>query len=343
VNNLTQEQVHEHYKGARVLITGSTGFTGTVLTRKLADAGARITAIARNSSNIDALDDLDINWIRGEVFEQEVVDRAVEGVEYIFHLAAAFREEKGTDEGYRRVHLYSTQMLARAVQGRPEFKRFVHTSTVGVHGHIQGDDYADETYRFSPGDGYQRTKLEGEQWLAEYGAEHNLPYTIIRPTPIFGPGDRRLLKFFKMANKGYILMLGKGKGIYHLIHVDDLTEIFLRAGVLEQALSEIFIAANDEPISIIDMGQAIARALDKKIKVIRLPILPFFIGADICKAVCTPLGIQPPLYRRRVAFYTKDRKFNISKLNNVLGYHLKYTNESGLEKTAHWYVENGWL
>ncbi|MCI5147611.1 MAG: NAD(P)-dependent oxidoreductase, partial [Candidatus Electrothrix sp. AR3] len=165
----------------------------------------------------------------------------------------------------------------------------------------------------------------------------------IRPTPIFGPGDGRLLKFFKMVNNGYILMLGSGKGIYHLIHVDDLTEIFMLAAVSEKSRSQVFIAANDEPISIIDMGQAIAKAMGKSIRVIRLPIWPFFLAADICKAVCTPLGIQPPLYRRRVAFYTKDRKFNIAKLNNVLGYTLKHSNEAGLEETARWYLEQGWL
>lgn len=335
--------VHKQYKGAKVLITGATGFTGKVLTEKLVKAGAEVNAIARPSSDLADLSDLNINWFYGDVFDPETVNRAVRDVEYIFHLAAAFREEKGSDEGYRKVHLYSTQLMAEAVKGKPAFKRFIHASTVGVHGHIPGDDYADENYRFSPGDGYQRTKLEGEQWLAEFAPENNIPYTIIRPGPIYGPGDGRLLKFFKMVNNGYILMLGKGKGIYHLVHVDDLTEIFLLAGVSENALSQVFIAAGEEPISIIDMGKFIARALHKKIRVIRLPIQPFFLAADICKAVCTPLGIQPPLYRRRVAFYTKDRKFNISKLKNVLGYQLKHSNKNGLAETAKWYVENGWL
>ncbi|MCI5145680.1 MAG: NAD-dependent epimerase/dehydratase family protein, partial [Candidatus Electrothrix sp. AR3] len=172
--------VHEQFKGAKVLITGATGFTGKVLTKKLAAAGAQINAIARSSSNLDDLKELDINWFRGDVFEPEIIKAAAEGVEYIFHVAAAFREVKGNDEGYRKVHLTSTQLLAEEVKGKPEFKCFVHISTVGVHGHIPGEDYADETYRFSPGDGYQRTKLEAEQWLAEFAPKHELPYTIIR-------------------------------------------------------------------------------------------------------------------------------------------------------------------
>ncbi|RUM41933.1 MAG: NAD(P)-dependent oxidoreductase [Desulfobulbus sp.] len=335
--------LHSKFQNTKVLITGATGFTGKVLTRKLVKAGAQVRAIARTSSNLDDLQDLEIEWFRGEVFHPELVALAAQDVDYIFHVAAAFREVKDNDEGYRQVHVHSTQLLTEAVKDNPSFKRFVHVSTVGVHGHIPGDDLADEHYRFSPGDGYQRTKLEAEQWFAAYAEKHNIPWTIIRPTPIYGPGDRRLLKFFKMVNNGYFLMLGRGKGIYHLIHVWDLTEIFLLAATSDKALSEIFIAANDKSISMIDMARIIAQALNKKVRIVRLPIWPFFLAADICKVICKPFGIQPPLYRRRVAFYTKDRKFDISKLRNVLGYTMKYSNKTGLTETAKWYIDRGWL
>ncbi|WP_417913637.1 NAD-dependent epimerase/dehydratase family protein [Candidatus Electronema sp. JM] len=334
---------YEQFKNVNVLITGVTGYTGRVLVKKLAAAGARIRAIARPSSDLGDLASLDIIWFRGEVFDQEIIRQAAQGVEYIFHLAAAYRQEKASEEDYRQVHLHSTRLLAEAVCGKPEFKRFLHVSTVGVHGHIPGDDLADEEYRFSPGDSYQRTKLEAEQWLTDFGARTNLPHTIIRPAAIFGPGDRRLLKIFKMASKGFILMLGKGKGIYHLIHVDDLTNIMLAAAAAGPTCCQTLIAANDRPISIVEMGQTVAEALDKKAWVIRLPIWPFFLAADICKAICAPLGISPPIYRRRVAFYSKDRKFNNAKLKRLLDYRFHHSSRSGLTATAAWYQKHGWL
>jgi nucleoside-diphosphate-sugar epimerase len=342
--NYVTISAHAQFKDAKVLITGATGFTGRVLTKKLAAAGARINAVARASSNLGDLTGFgNISWFRGEVFDAETVRRAADGVAYIFHIAAAFREEKATEEDYRNVHVRSTQLLAEAVKGRTEFKRFVHASTVGVHGHISGDELADENYPFNPGDAYQRTKVEGELWLREFASQNSLPHSVIRPAAIFGPGDRRLLKIFKMADKGFVLMLGSGKGVYHLIHVDDLTEIFLLAAVSDKALSQVFIAANDQPIPIVDIGRLAAQALGKKIRVIRLPIWPFFLAADLCKAVCMPFGIQPPIYRRRVAFYTKDRKFSNAKLRTVLGYTPRYSNESGIAETALWYKEHGWL
>jgi dihydroflavonol-4-reductase len=331
------------FKTVKVLVTGATGYTGRMLTKKLAAAGAKIHAVARPSSDIGDLAELNITWFRGEVSDAETIRQAAEGVQYIFHLAAAYRQERATEEDYRRVHLRSTQLLAEAVSGRPDFKRFVHVSTVGVHGHIPGDDIADENYRFNPGDSYQQTKAEAELWLAEFAAQNSLPHTVIRPAAIFGPGDRRLLKIFTMASYGFMLMLGSGKGIYHLIHVDDLTEILIAAAASEQTRSQVLIAANDKPISIVDMGKVIARALNKNINVVRLPIWPFFLAADLCKAICTPIGITPPIYRRRVAFYSKDRKFSNAKLKRLLNYIFRHSSESGLTATAAWYRKHGWL
>ncbi len=325
------------FAGKTVLITGATGFTGRVVTEKLVEHGANVRVIARSSSNPGDLEKHHIQWFRGDVFDPEIVKQACDGVHYIFNLAAAFREEKENDDAYRQVHLTATQLLACEVENQADFECFVHVSTVGVHGHIEVDR-ADEEYRFSPGDGYQRTKLEGEQWLAGYAAEKNIPFSIIRPAPIFGPGDLRLLKLFRMINKGYLLILGKGKCIYHLVHVDDLSNMILLAGITPAARSEVMIGAGDDPIPLVDMANIIAEKIGlKKLSVMRLPLLPFYLASDICKIICTPLGIQPPIYRRRVDFYTKDRKFTNAKVKRLLDYTCNYNNEQGIEETANWY------
>lgn len=333
----------DKFAGKTVLVTGSTGFTGRDVTKKLVAAGAIVRSIARKSSDLGDLESLEIEWFRGDVFDPELVEKACDGVHYIFHLAAAFREVKSDDAGYAKVHVESTQMLAKAVVGKPEFECFVHVSTVGVHGHIE-IDRADEEYRYSPGDGYQRTKLDGELWLREFGAEKGLPFSVIRPGPIFGPGDMRLLKIFRMVKKGFLLILGKGKCIYHLVHVDDLSNTILLAGITPAARSEVLISTCDDPIALVDMAKHIADSVGiKPAKVIRLPILPFYWASDLCKLICTPLGIDPPIYRRRVDFYTKDRKFDNSKIKRVLDYEFKFGNQDGIDDTAKWYMKNDLL
>ena len=257
-------------------------------------------------------------------------------------MAAAYRQSGLPDEEYRRVHVESTQHLARAAAKEPGFKRFVHVSTVGVHGHID-DPPADETYRFSPGDIYQVTKAEAERWIHAFAAEHGLPYAVIRPAAIYGPGDRRLLKVFRMALKPYFVLLGHSAGLYHLIHVEDLARIMMRVAVHPAAVGEAFIAGDPEAVTLEWMGRTVADELGHRFRVLRLPSGPFFVAAAVCEAVCKPLKISPPLYRRRVAFFTKDRSFNTRKLRERLGYTYKYTPEEGFRATARWYRDHGWL
>lgn len=328
--------------GTPVLVTGATGFTGIVLTRKLVEAGLKVSAVARESSNLAPLSDLEITWFRGDVFDEKVMRQAVDGQEYVFHVAAAFREAKSTEQDYWNVHVRSTQIICEEVLKNPEFKRYVHVSTIGVHGHIKNPPATEES-RFSPGDGYQRTKLQAEEWLNGYATANRLPYTIIRPAAIYGPGDQRLLKLFKMALKPFFLLLGNGKCMYHLVHVDDLTNTFIIAATHPHALGETFISGANEPIAIADIARIVAEHFSKKIRVIRLPIGPFFLAADICEAICKPLRIEPLIYRRRVAFYSKDRQFDVSKMRNILEYVPRHGNKEGIIETADWYVEQGWL
>jgi dihydroflavonol-4-reductase len=329
--------------GAPVLVTGATGFTGQALTKKLLAQGARVRAIARSSSDLSPFNGCDIEWVRGDIFDPAVVSSAVEGIEYVFHVAAAYREAKISDAVYEKVHLTSTQELARALHGKAGFKRFLHVSTVGVHGHID-EPPADETYRFSPGDIYQRTKAAAEVWLTEYAREQGLPFSVVRPAAIYGPGDKRLLKIFKMALQPFFPLFGSGKGLYHLIHVDDLTSIFIQAALHPRALGEAFIAGNAEPNRLQDIVTTVADELgNSKIRFVRFPAWPLFVAADLCEAVCKPLGISPPLYRRRVAFFTKDRAFDTRKLREVLEYRSSVETEAGLRSTARWYRAQGWL
>jgi dihydroflavonol-4-reductase len=330
-------------RNAVVLVTGASGYTGSVLVRKLIHQGARVRAIARASSRLESLAELPIEWVRGDVFDQKVIEEATKGVEYVFHVAAAYREAKITDETYTKVHIESTKLLAHALLNQTGFKRFVHVSTVGVHGHID-EPPADEEYRFNPGDIYQRTKAEAELWIRQFSKETGFPIAVARPAAIYGPGDKRLLKIFKMATKPFFPLFGRGAGLYHLIHVEDLTDIFIAASVHPAALGEVFIAGNPTPSSLKSIVTTIADELgNKRLRFVRFPAWPLFLAAIVCEALCKPFGIEPPLYRRRVAFFTKDRAFRTDKLQRVLGYHHSVSVEEGLRSTARWYREAGWL
>lgn len=328
--------------GSRVLVTGATGFTGSVLMRKLVDLDLDIVAIARDQSNLKPFEGMPITWLRGDVFDPELIDQAITGVNYIFHMATPFREAKALDNVYHNVHVLSTQLLAKAALKQPTFKRFVHISTIGIHGHIDNPP-ADENYRAEPGDIYQETKLTGERWIKEFCEQEGLPVAVVRPAMIYGPGDKRLLKIYKWVAQGWIPSIGKGDNLTHFIHVEDLTDFFLLVATHPKAVGEVFICANNKAFTFKHMVHEIGDVYNVPIKFIEFPKAPVFAIGDILEFICRPLGIEPPIYRRRLAFYTKDRSFNTAKMRDLLGFSPNYPAEEGLRELATWYLDKGWV
>lgn len=331
------------YTNAQVLITGATGFTGSYLCRALAAQGARIRAIARPESDRSGLADIPIEWVIGQVYDPDTITKATEGVQYIFHLATTFRHAGLSVEINRKVHTDSTRLLAEAVCSRPEFKRFVHVSTIGVHGHIEYGQKADENAPFQPEDEYQLTKNEAELWIRDFSERRGLPLTVLRPCALYGPGEKRFLKFFRLANRRVLFLLGKsGYGI-HMVHVDDFVGMALLAAQHPAGRNQIFICGSPEPISLEKMARLIARTYDHPITIFRIPAWPFYEAGRLCEFIFKPFGIDPPLHRRRVAFFTKNRSFNTNKVYQLLGYTLKVPDEVGIPMLARWYAEQGWV
>ena len=75
---------------------------------------------------------------------------------------------------------------------------------------------------------------------------------------------------------------------------------------------------------------------------LHLPVWPVWIAGAACEAICAPLGIEPPLYRRRVDFFTKSRAFDISRARAELGYAPSVTLADGIHRTMSWYRQHGW-
>lgn len=328
--------------GSTVLVTGGTGFTGTHLVRKLVAAGASVRGIARPSSRIPADLESAVTWVRGDVYDPPVVQAAIQDAQYVFHLAACYRDAGASDEEYGRVHVESTRLLAEAAARQPGFQRFVHTSTVGVHGHIE-DPPADESAPFAPGDIYQRTKLEGELWIREFAERQGLPLVVIRPAAIMGPGDRRLLKLFKFASIGFFPLLDGHDTLYHLIHVEDLTRCMIVSATHPAAVGEVLICGNEHPTSVVPMLTQMGQLIGRKVRFVRVPGRPLFLVTDVVERVSGWVGIPPILYRRRLEFFTKDRAFDTRRMREVLDFEYRHTNESGIRDTAEGYMAAGWL
>jgi nucleoside-diphosphate-sugar epimerase len=322
------------------LVTGATGFTGGALAARLVRDGYSVTAFVRPTSKIDALRTLGVEVCPIDITERDDVVRSMRRFDRVFHLAASYRTEHADRDVFRRVNVDATRHLLEAA-GEHGVGRFIHCSTVGVQGGID-DPPANEEYRAKPGDHYQESKLEGEQLALDF-FRRGLPGSVIRPVGIYGPGDRRFLKLFKSVQSGWFVMIGSGKTLYHMTYIDDLVQGFVLVGDSPKALNEVFTIGGPEYTTIDELTRMVAGAVGVAPPRWRVPFLPIYAAAWSCEMLCRPLGISPPLYRRRVEFFHLDRAFDISKARRLLGYQPKWPLSAGLAATAKSYRAAGWL
>ena len=183
----------------KVLVTGASGFTGSYMVKNLLEHGYDVRVLVRPKSNISELKTLPVEFSFGDLTNKQDVEQAVHGVSKIFHIAALYREANVSDQAYWDVNVTATEHIMQAAL-QHNVERVVHCSTCGVHGHIKQPP-ADETTPVEPEDIYQETKWQGEQVAMRYYHEHQLPVTVVRPVGIYGPGDTRMLKMYKLVQQ----------------------------------------------------------------------------------------------------------------------------------------------
>lgn len=324
--------------GKTVFVTGGSGFTGGHLCRILVARGYKVKALARQSSKVHQLKKLGVEIVTGDLSNLENQNGAFNDVDIVFHVAAAFRQEGISKEQFWKVNVNGTRALLEAAK-KSNVERFVHCSTVGVQGEIDNPP-AKESDPYKPGDHYQESKMEGELLALKFFKESGLKGVVVRPVGIYGPGDTRFLKLFKFINNGKFRMIGKGDVLYHLTFVEDLVDGIILAGENEAAIGNTYTIGGEEYLTLKELVASIAKILDKSVAKRNLPLKPVYWASVVCEIICRPLGIEPPLYRRRLDFFTKDRAFDISRAKADLGYMPKISLKQGLTITADWYKEN---
>lgn len=324
-----------------ILVTGGTGFTGSHLVQSLVADGEAVRVLVRSATRARPELPDSVEMVEGQISDAATVEQAVDGVHTVYHLAAMYREAKHRDEDYARVHVEGTRLLLEAARRR-SVRRFVHCSTVGVHGHIVAPP-ADEHAPYGAGDIYQRTKLEGEHLARSFHDPAGMGVAVARPTAIYGPGDTRLLKLFRMIARQRFVMLGSGDIFYHMVHVDDLVRGLRLLGSHPSAAGEVFILGGERYYTLREVASLIAQAEGVPEPWLRLPARPFQLVGSLCEKVCIPLGIEPPIHRRRVDFFTKSRAFTIEKAKDVLGYRPQVGLQDGIRATLLGYLAKGQL
>ncbi|MEE8324017.1 MAG: NAD-dependent epimerase/dehydratase family protein [Candidatus Humimicrobiaceae bacterium] len=325
----------------KILVTGGTGFTGSHLVKRLLDDGSEVKVLARPASNNAFLERLGVEIISGDISDRDSVNRAVKNTDKVFNIAAAYREAKLPGASYWDVNLGGTKNIIDACI-KYSISRLVHCSTIGVVSSVDKPP-SDETAPYSPDDIYQQSKCAAEKEVLRSVRDEGLPASVIRPCAIYGPGDLRLLKMFRMIAKKRFYIFGSGKVLYHMVYIDDLVSGFILASEKDNSIGEIFIIGGARYTTINELSGIIADEFGVGPPGIHLPFKPIEILSVLMEYAYKPLKKEPPLYRRRIAFFKKDRAFDISKAKKMLGYVPAFDLKEGVHLTAKWYLENGYI
>lgn len=324
----------------RVLITGATGFVGSHLVAALAGRGAEIRALVRRTSRTTQLEHLGVERIEGGLDDVAALQRAVEGVDVVFHLAALTAARNEAE--YERTNLGGTQRLLDAIAAAAERpRRLVYLSSLAAVGPCRNGRPVGRDDICEPLTAYGRTKLAGER--ACLAAGELIDTVVLRPPAVYGPRDREMLRFFRLAARGLLpIPTGPDRSV-QLVHVTDLAEAALHAAVAPAARGIYHVA---EPRAYLweEVAELFGQALGRRVRIVKVPAVLVTAAATMSELGAGVLGRSTVFNREKAReLLAPGWLCETETLSREVGFVPKITLADGLAQTAAWYRGEGWI
>ena len=324
----------------KALVTGGTGFIGSHLVDELLNRGYEVRCIVRDTSNLKWLNGKDVEIFKGSLFDIDFLKKAVEDVDYVYHIAGVTKGKNYQD--YYRGNVETTQNLLEACLENQKLKKFVLASSLAAVG--PGDDAipVDETRQYNPITSYGKSKAEAEKVTLSF--KDKLPITIVRPPSVYGPRDTYTFELFKYVKFGFLPVVLSDDQILSLVYVSDLVDGFILAGENEQATGEIYFISSEKIYTWKEIEEAVLKALDKKVFRIKIPAPILYSVSFISELIFKLQKKASPLNLEKIKdVRQKNWACSIEKAKKELGYTPMVSLEEGMRITINWYVENKWL
>lgn len=323
----------------KILLTGSSGFIGKNLkkTLKRRFKDSQVVALKRNGKLSD-----NEHLINYEDILTLMECEACENVDYAFHLAGI---TKGISKRqFFRANVSPTENLLEALSKKsPKLKRFIFLSSHAAAGpSMDKDHYKKETEEPSPIEYYGKSKLLAEEVVKKYN--QILPYTILRPGSVYGPGDSDFLNIFKMAKLGINVYSGNKNKYVSLIYIDDLVEGIINASLSEKTISKTYFLCNDEQVTWQKLHETIFKICGKERLTLNIPYKILYFMSYLGN-ICSYLTQKTPLLNVQKVKLSKP-KFWIASNKNAkkdFGYEDKIDLEKGVLSTYEHYSKKNCL
>ena len=327
------------------LVTGAAGFVGSHLTEALLKSGRKVRALVQaDSRHLEFIKSLGVEMAYGDLPDKSGLEKAMEGVDEVFHLAAGVRPAKwlysrtGFFDELDRVNNIGTRNLADLARGR--VKSFIYYSSIAAAG---VKPLMDETCDALPETEYGWSKYNGEKYLLELHKKEGFPVKVLRPGSIYGPRHLNMAMVFKFLRFSFFPFFGPGNNTVPFIYVENLIDATLL--VAEKApFGEVYFVT-DDPMSMREFFGGLAAGAGLRLSGFYVPLPPLYAGFLLKEALerlfffrFFPLRMDVRLDSVRVA--SNDWVCSNEKLKK-LGWSPRFSRKESLSKTGLWYREQG--
>jgi nucleoside-diphosphate-sugar epimerase len=325
----------------KVLVTGGTGFIGSHLVERLLARGEDVRCVAKDRLNVVMLDSPNVEVILGDLNNGLGWDRILDGVERVYHLAGVTKAARAS-EYYEGNCLATKRLLESCLRFGRNIKRFLYVSSQAAVGPSPDADPVTECSPYHPVTHYGKSKMMAE--LEVLKVHDRLPITIIRPSAVYGPRERDWLEYFKYIKQGIQPLMGFGKKLLSLIHSDDLVNGIVAAAESPRAEGEIYFLGSEATYSTEDIGDAVARVLNRRTLRVRIPhVLVRAVG--MLSGALARLSGRAALFNYQKAIDSLQSSWvcSVEKAKSHFEFRQCVPLEDGLLRTCRWYQEHGWL
>ena len=317
-----------------VILTGASGFIGGRLRRALGDDD--VVTLRRRSSPATEARSFEVDY--GDVDGLTEVMRQVKPA-YIIHAAGATKGISYDD--FRRGNVMPTENLLAAL-GRAEVepKRFVLVSSSTSYGPSNPDRPMVETDSRKPIEYYGQSKAEAEDIVEQC----KVPWTILRPGGVYGPGDVDFFQHFKMAAQGWSVFFGNRQRWWSGVYVEDLIEATIRAATSSNTVGRGYFIDDGVPYTWEQFQRQVGAQVGRKVWEVDVP--EFLVApVAVLGEWLTRIDGKPRVLNRQKAKMGRQSAWTCRSdaASRDFGFTPQVDLTEGVARSFAWYRKNGWI
>jgi uncharacterized protein YbjT (DUF2867 family) len=278
-----------------ILVTGATGFVGGNLVRRLRHEDIAVRALVRHPEKGRALKDIGVDVAEGDVSDKASLEKAAAGCERVVHLVGIIQETAGAT--FRAVHVDGTRNVLEAAQ-KAGMRHFFYQSALGTRPGAKSM--------------YHRTKWEAEELVRA----STIPYTILRPSLIYGPGDQFTMRLSEIIKRSPVLpVIGSGQSRVQPLYIDDEVSCLVKAVTSDAFLNEMYEIGGPDQLTYEEVTVAIADALGLYRPTLHMPL---FLVRNAARLLESVLPV-PPMTTDQLIMLQEDNVCSMRDIHDAFG------------------------